>query len=122
MDRSKIVALESGQTVDGLTHHIKQTSFDLIAGRHSYRSVEIVHTLAAAKAVGALHGHTSDGVLTDMLLHFEYKHSAVGTVYFQSGIDRGKLIAFALEGHVDHGTDDLCYFSVFVAHVSQLSE
>ena len=116
VNRSEILVAESRQVIDGLTDDIEQASFDLIACRDCYGTFETVDTETAAKAVGTLHCHTAHGVLTDVLLYFEYQHRTVFTVDLQGRINRGYDIVFTFEDDVDHRSDHLGYFTKFFAH------
>ncbi len=71
VDGTQVLAIEFGQTVDGVADDVEQTSFHLFAGGDSDGTVERVDAGSALEAVGTFHSHTADGVLTDVLLNFE---------------------------------------------------
>ena len=109
-------AIESGKTVNGITDDVEQTTFHLIAGGDSNRTLKIVNTSSALETVGTLHSHTTYGLFTDMLLHFEYQFGAVGAHYFESSVDGRDDIAIAVKHHVDHRSDHLDDFAIFFTH------
>ena len=113
---SEILAVESRQTVNGITYDIEQTAFHLLAGGDSYRTLEIVYAGSALQSVGTLHGHTAHGLLTDMLLHFKYQLGAVRAHYFESGVDGRDDNVIAVKHHVDHRSDHLDDFAIFFTH------
>ena len=57
------------QAIDTFANDIEETSFNLVACRHSDRMSEADHLHTASKTVGRVHGYGAHGVLTDVLLH-----------------------------------------------------
>ncbi len=116
VDRAGVVAVEFGQVVDGVSDDVEQTPLYLVAGRNRNRLAERIDAGSALEAVGTFHGHAAHGFFSDVLLHFENKLRAVGAVNLQRREDGGKDVILAVEGNVDHGADNLGYFSEIVAH------
>ena len=88
MNRSDLFVVESGKMDDGIPHHIHQPAFDLIAGRHSQRTLQIDHFHSSGKTVGCIHGNAADSLLTDVLFYLYDKVRAIGALYFQRIVNR----------------------------------
>ena len=116
MDGTEFIAVEFGETVDGIANNVEQTAFHLVTGRNGDRAFKVVDTSTALQTVCTLHSHTAHGVLTDMLLHFEYQLRTVGTVHLQGGVDRRDEIVITFKYHVDHRADHLGDFAKFFTH------
>ena len=117
VDRAQVVAVQFGQLVDSLSDNVKKATLDLLSGGNGYGTIEVFHLETAAKAVGTFHCHTADGILTDMLLHFENQLGAVGTVDFESRVNRRNDVVVAFEDDVDHRANHLGNLAYFVAHL-----
>ncbi|CCZ70104.1 unknown [Bacteroides sp. CAG:702] len=75
-----------------------------MTGRYDFHS-----TLQSVRTV---HGNATYGILTDMLLHFDYQRTPIVTNDSQRIVDFRQgffhiLSFFQFEVHIDHRTDDL---------------
>ena len=95
---------------------LSRRPFHLLAGGYRDGSLEIVNTRSALQTVGTLHSHAAHGLFTDVLLHFEYQLRAVGTHYFESGVDGRDDVVIAFKHHVDHRSYHLDDFAIFFTH------
>ena len=77
VDRKRLVAGEFPHTVDGVSHHVHHAAADLGAHRHRDGVARGAGRHAAAQAVGGIHRHAADRVLTDVLLHFDDERASV---------------------------------------------
>ncbi len=75
--------LEFFHSVNGLSCDIHHSPADLPADRHHYGRACGNDFHPTAKAVSGIHGHRPDGILTNVLLDFKYKISAVSSIYGQ---------------------------------------
>ena len=111
MDGVSALHVEFGHAVDGLADNVEHTAFDLVAGRHE-DGVSGGHRFQSAlQSVGIVHGDASHSVLTDMLLHFHHKVTAVRSHYFECVVNFWEHLlgieTFCIEEHVDDRSDNL---------------
>ena len=103
VDRQRLLGVDGPALVDRLADHVEDAAERLGADRHGDRGAGVGHFLAAHQAVGRVHRDRADGLLAEMLRHFEHQPVAlVGQL--QRVQDRRQL---AVEVDVHDGARDL---------------
>lgn len=82
--------VQFAHTVNGVAYYIHQTAFDLVAYRHCDRAAQGVYFHSSLQTIGAVHGYRTDGVFTDVLLHFHNQAFAVVSSYLEGVVDGWK--------------------------------
>ena len=70
MNGLDVRAVNATQAVDVFSYYVEYPSFDLVARRHGDRRALCNHFLSTGKTVGGVHGDSTNGVFTDVLLGF----------------------------------------------------
>ena len=83
--------VELFHTIYGLSYHIHQASFDLIANGHGDWMPCKYDFHSPTQSVRAFHRYGSDGVFTDVLLYFHNQGSAILSLDSQCIVDAGKF-------------------------------
>jgi hypothetical protein len=87
----------------------------LVAYRHSNRASGRKYFHTSTESVGTVHGYGADGILTDVLLDFDYECSAIialdGKRIVNSGKKQGFINVFSFEIYIDYWPDNLGYMS-----------
>ncbi len=112
MNGHRVGAVEFAQAVDALAGDVHNAPANLRAGRHCDRLARIGNGESAPQAVGGIHSHAADGLLTDVLVHFDDDFPAVGGLNGKSIVDArkdlgGHLPVGNLKMDVHDGTDYL---------------
>jgi hypothetical protein len=109
VDGEKLLRADRARLVDGLAHDVENAAEGLGADGHHDGVGRGEHVLAAAEAVGGVHGDGAHGVFPEVLGDLEHKipprvgDGLVGNL--QRGIDRGHGARWKL--HIDDGSDNL---------------
>ena len=115
MGRRSEVLIGTG-FVDGLADHVHDAAERFLADRNRDRAAGVGDGLAAHQAFGRVHGDGANGVLAQMLRHFE--DEAVAAVHRLERVQDFRKVA--IEGDVDDGAGDLgdaagcglCFFAM----------
>ena len=106
MYRQSGFRLNLAKTVDSITHNVKDTSANHIADRHLDRLSCRCRLDTTLKAVRGVHGNTSYGIFSDMLLHLNNKGSPVLTLHLQ-GIINGRHTLDVIKMDINYRTYNL---------------
>lgn len=114
VDGTGLGRFDGAAFVDGLADDVQDAAQRRVADRNHDRAAGILDRQATDQTFGRVHGDGADGVLAQVLGHFQHQALAV-VLGFQSVQNRRKL---TVELHVDDGADHLRDFSIGLCHVS----
>ena len=84
MNRQRIAGGQVSETIYRVSDDIQHTSPDLSTGRHRNRRSGADSLHSPAQSVRGIHGDTTHGVFTDMLLDLDHQRSsAISMVDFE---------------------------------------
>ena len=110
MDRKCSFTIQFIHAVYGISYDIHDSSADLRTDRHRYRGACSLSFHSASETVSTVHCDCPDGVLTDMLLHFNDKPATIRTGNCKSLMDSGEcsnIISIDIKMHIDYRADYL---------------
>src|SRR5204863_2512598 len=97
------VALDGVTPVDRLAQQVEEPPEGRLANRHRDRPAGVHCLVAAAQAIGGVHGHGLDAVVAQVLLHLEHQVDGVTTVALRH-LDLERVVDL---GQVLVGEDDV---------------
>ena len=105
--------VKGSKSVDSIARDIHHAASDIDTRRHRNRSTGGNGLLTALQTVGRIHCHTSDGVLANVLLHFDDDTAAVGARDCQCIVDgrEKNLVSFRFKMHIHDRSYNLRYSS-----------
>src|SRR5689334_6658132 len=117
MDRTLTFRLYRTGFVDRPAEHVHDAAEGGFADRHRNRRAGIAHLHTAAQTVRGTERDRAHDAVTELLLDFERQLRAF---HRQRVIDLRQLVAIEL--HVDHRTDALNDFALYLSHCYVLVE
>ena len=120
MDGVSTFLVQLLHAVYGIAYYIHQAAFDLVTHRHGDRVSGRNYFHTSSQSVGTVHGYGAHGVLTDVLLNFDYEGTAIIALDGQRIMNTGKKQCFvnvlSFEIHIDYWPDNLGYMSFQLRH------
>ena len=111
MDRISVLHVQRLHSINRLADYIHHASLDLVSSWHSDRTSRGNYFQVTLQTVSVVHGHATNRILSDVLLHFYDKICAVGTSHLQGIVNLWKhflrIFPFRVEIHIDHWSDNL---------------
>ena len=111
MDRIRTLHVQVLHTIDRFADHVKHSAFNLFACRHLDRCTHRDCFQSTLQAIGIVHSNTANGVLTNVLLHFDNEFLSVATINTKGFVNFWQhflgIQSFGIEIHVDNGTNNL---------------
>ena len=108
MYRERAFGAELRKSVDALADDVHHPAPDLIAHRHSHRATGSLDLQSATQAVGGIHCDAAYGILSYMLLNFNYQAASVRRIDHQRLVNgRQDQLPVGIKVDIDNRADNL---------------
>ncbi len=120
MDWISTVHIQSFHSIYRLSYHVHHASLYLLSRRHANGASRRNYLKPTLQTVGIVHGNTTNGIFTDMLLNFYYQFTAIRTFYDKCIINFRQhflwIHTVCVKKHVNHRSDYLRNMSFYWFH------